>query len=205
MAGLVLVATAAFGGLATAPPPAVDQLAVGEIHTNDEISLSVERATLVDSLDEYAFPLDPGNQLLVLVVTVTNRTDQPLPTSGGGVFGADGINDNLSIDIRDELDESTIEFGSDKVVATMRTDDGINGPRLQPGVPVRVAVIWSVEPGIAERIIGGELEVTIYDLSFGNHSLVSDVDTWGDPIPAAQVSIAPEAAGAISITVLDAS
>src|SRR5688572_26515536 len=67
---LFLVATAAFGGLATAAEPEITALAPGEAHRNDQLSMTIERAVLVDEFPEAGVYVDDGERVLAVLLTV---------------------------------------------------------------------------------------------------------------------------------------
>lgn len=202
-----LAATAAFGGLNTAAPH-VNELDVGEVHSNDEADLSVERVALVDELLSFSLG-PPATPRLAVVVSVTNLTDEPLPISG--------IRDNVnaiidgdteptssanSIDTRETAD---IALPSDDVVDVQSTSTR-GSSFLQPGIPTRVAVLWAPDAEAAEAIrSGAPVTVFINDLTYGAHNFVREGDSWGDPVPAARVVATAELGGPIDITELDGS
>lgn len=204
---LVLIATAAFGGLNDAPPDPVKKIDAGVEHTNEQVSMAVERIVLVDSIDDYFGPVEAGQPLLVLVLSVTNLTDQPLPMSG--------ISNNVSVTIQPANDANTapsatggdepgsIELTSIDTIDVTRTD-GTYSTFLQSGVPARLAVIWAVNPDTVGAI-GGEARttVTIFDLTYGDYYFVSDDKSWDEPVASAEVDVTVETFDTTSMLELD--
>lgn len=217
MTGVFLLLTAAFGGLKTAPAAHLDQLGVGEPHTSEQATVTVERVALVDWVD--GLVEEPSNRRwLVLVTTITNLTNGPLPTDIGGVVAADGFRENFSIDVGAENGGShagvgandgevsgAFEITTDDLSKVWRTDDGTESPMMQPNVPGRVAFVFEINSGPAKAIAAGApVIVTIYDLSFGKYSLINRDDLlWGNPVAAAQVELTPEVLGPVSVDVFD--
>lgn len=68
--------TAAFGGLGTAPAPSLPAVPVGEPYTNDQLSITVEQLLIAQSIDRGS-TADPGQPVVVAVVTAVNRWDRP--------------------------------------------------------------------------------------------------------------------------------
>lgn len=212
----MLVATAGFGGLDTAPPD-IEELSVGEEYINEQASIAIERFAMVDSFEDQQGYAMPGEKYAILVTIITNNTAEPLPAlTGAGTFGSEGFKDNLSVTIQPTVSgpptdaqqgelPDAIVLSSDEVYSALLTDDGSPSTYLQPGVPTRVAYVWFVQPDKQAAIRdSGEVSVTIYDLSYGRHSIISEEDTWDEPEEAARVQLVPEIRGAVpSITNFD--
>ena len=177
--GLFLVATAAFGGLATAAPPEIAQLEPGEPHVSDQRSLAVKRAVLIDELPEAGVSVEEGQRVLALVVDVENRWDEPQ-----GSFGDDSIGDSLAVEGMDADVESS----------AARLDDATISPDLQPGVPAELVYAWVVDAD--EYAAGDELAVTLREMTLYTGSFVMNGQTWTDPVAAATVTLEIEDVGA---------
>lgn len=176
--GLFLAATAAFGGLATAAEHEPAVLADGATHRNDQLSIQVERAVLIDEFPDAGVYVEDGERVLALVVTVENEWTQPLPTSPGTSVAKSFTIEGLSA-------------GPD---STARLDDATVGPWLQPGVPAQIVVTWAVD---ADRFDADQkLTVTLNDLTLYTGSFVTSGQWWTDPAPAATTTVVIEDVGA---------
>lgn len=175
-----LAVTAAFGGLS--PVVAVEQplsaLRGGEVHSSPQLSVTVQRAILVDRLTaSRAFP-EPGERLLVVLVELENAWTRPLTTTG-----ADGIQHVLRLD-GDGRDATSV----------VREDDQTPTPLLQPGVPALVAFTWTV-PETAYRA-GDEIGILLQDGALQVGRLLYSGERWGQYAPAAVVTVTVEDIGA---------
>ncbi|WP_109209022.1 MULTISPECIES: hypothetical protein [Microbacterium] len=177
--GLFLVATAAFGGLATAAPAELARLEPGEEHLTSQRSLTVQRAVLIDELPGTGLILEDGQRVLAVVVEAVNEWDQPLLSTGAG-----GVAASFWIE---ELDD-------DAQSSVARIDDATIGPVLQPGVPAELVYVWAVDADAYSA--GDQLTVTLADLSLYTGSFVTQGQWWDDPSPAARMTLALEDVGA---------
>lgn len=177
--GLFLLATAAFGGLATAAPPELAQLEPGEPHVTDQRSLTVQRAVLIDELPEAGVSVEEGERVLALVVDVENAWDEPQRS-----FGADSIGDSFAVEGMDPDADSSVA----------RLDDATKGPILQPGVPAELVYAWAVDAD--DYAAGDELAVTLRELSLYTGSFVMTGQTWTDAVAAATMILEIEDVGA---------
>lgn len=177
--GLFLLATAAFGGLATAAETPVAELALGAEHTNDQVSVTVDRVVLIDEFPEAGVYVEGGERVLALVVTARNEWIQPLRASGGSsvtqTFSVEGLGDTPP----------------DSVA---RYDDATIGPWLQPGVPAQIVLTWAVDADAFAD--GDDVAVTVNDMTLHTGSFVADGQWWTDPVPAATVVVPVEDVGA---------
>jgi len=175
--GVFLLATAAFGGLATAAEPPLAQLRPGTTHVNDMRSLTVERAVLIDELPGSGTSPDKGERVLAIVVDVENHWTEPLRPEGTG-----------------SVAESFSVAGLDEPSSSARMDDATIGPVLQPGVPAQVVYTWAVD---AEDFAAGDhLVVTLNDLSLYTGSFVTSGTSWQDPTPSATMTLVIKDVGA---------
>lgn len=175
--GLFLVATAAFGGLATAAPPELAQLEPGEAHVTDQRSLTVKRAVLIDELPEAGVYPEDGERVLALIVDIENRWDEPLRTTGTyGVtvsFAVEGVDDPRDV---------------------ARMDDATGIMYLQPNVPAELVYAWTVDAD--DFADGQQLPMTLFDTSLYTGSFVTEGQWWSDPVADARVSPTIEDVGA---------
>jgi hypothetical protein len=175
---LFLVATAAFGGLATAAEPEITALAPGEAHRNDQLSMTIERAVLVDEFPEAGVYVDDGERVLAVLLTVENRWTEPL-----AAYSDSSVTQSLSIDGFAEPPESVARY-----------DDATVSPWLQPGVPAQIVLAWAIESDRLED--GQELEITLNDMTLHTGSFVANGQWWTEPVPAATVTVAVDDIGA---------
>jgi len=169
--GAFLLATAAFGGLATAAPDDLAHLEPGQAHVSDQRSLTVERAVLIDELPEAGVYVEDGQRVLAIIVDVENRWDEPLTSAG-----SNGIAGSLRV------------AGVDAASAgAARMDDATSSPVLQPGVPVQLVYAWPVEADSFED--GQAVRVTLYDMSLYTGSFVLGGQWWDDPVADATVTV----------------
>lgn len=177
--GLFLVATAGFGGLATAAPPELEQLEPGEPHVTDMRSFTVQRAVLIDELPEVGVYPEEGERVLALIVDVENRWDEPIRASDS----SGGLSDSFSVQ------------GIDPEIPmrSARYDDGTGVPWLQPRVTAPVVFAWAVD---ADAFSGeDDLTVTLNEMSQYTGSFVRDGRWWTDPVADAVVSLEIEDRG----------
>ncbi|WP_434811010.1 hypothetical protein [Microbacterium sp. bgisy189] len=178
--GLFLAATAAFGGLGSAPEEvvALADVGAGEAHVSEYLSLQIDRAVLIDELRGSGATPAEGERLLVLLTRVENLWDRPVGT---------GIVSDIKNTIRLVDDERA-------AAAIVREDDLTTSPTLQPDVPVPLAFTWTVP---ADRYAEGDtLEVTLLDPVVETGVILFSGEYRGQPVPAAIATIELEDAGA---------
>ncbi len=181
-AALFLAITAGFGGLASVADEVapLERLAAGQTHTSAQLSITVQRAVLIDALPgSGAFPDEKkGERLLVLLIELENEWDQPLWTAG--VQGA-------HVAVRLENDERD-------AVGLVREDDQTALAWLQPDVPAVFAFSWTVAPSVYAA--GDELHVVLRDSVLEAGQLLYTDERWISPTPAAIVTVPIEDVGA---------
>jgi hypothetical protein len=170
----LLAASALFGGLDDAEPPAIPDLEVAERHDGAPLAITVERAVVVDEIAGVAKPVDDGGRLLLVVATAENTSAAPVlaPVDSLRVGGLDSVSSEdpaRSINVLD--DDSTVH-------------------RLQPRVPTRLVFIWDVSA--AELADGDELRVGLFDLTFVETRDIVINAAWQDPALAAVVTVPVE-------------
>lgn len=172
--GVFLAATAAFGGLnpVAAEIEAPRALVAGDIHVNEQFAITVQRAVLIDDLREAGVAPAPGTRALVLIATVTNVWDEPQGTAGidslGRLIAVDGL-------------------GSAEPTGIARMDDQTFLPRLQPDVPVELAIAWRVDAGAFTA--GDEITVVLHDQTLYTGSTVLSGRYWADRDVGARVAL----------------
>lgn len=170
-AGAFLIATAAFGGLATAVEPPLAQLETATAHVTDMRSLTVERAVLIDELPGSGTTPEDGQRVLALIVDVENHWTEPLSS----VDGLNGIEASFSV------------AGLGEPSSSARMDDATISPWLQPGVPAQLVYTWAVDAD--DYAAGDTLELTLYDLSLYTASFVQKGTYWQEPVPSAALTV----------------
>ena len=176
--GLFLVATAAFGGLATAATPTVAALEPGEEHRNDQLAVTIERAVLVDEFPEAGVYVEEGERVLAVLMTVENTWTEPI-----AAYPDSSVTESVEIEGLPAAPDSVARF-----------DDATLNPVLQPGVPAQIVLAWAVEADEFEE--AQRLSITLNDMTLYTGSFVADGQWWTDPTAAATTVIAVEDIGA---------
>jgi hypothetical protein len=177
--GLFLVATAAFGGLATAETPPLAALEPGQEHRNDQLSIAVKRAVLVDELEDAGVYVEDGERVLALIVDVENTWSEPLVAAPDS-----SVTESFRI----------AGLAGREPDSVARYDDATQTPWLQPGVPAQLVLAWAVDAD--EFADADELEITLADLTLHVGSFVADGSWWTDPVPAATLVVPIDDVGA---------
>lgn len=185
---LFLAVTAAFGGLADAPPKAerpLTQLGAGDTHDTGEFEIRLDRAVLIDELDGSGTFPEEGERVLAVVGTIRNTTNEPIESS---IIAANQL--------RAEGLPGTRLDGDDMEAAVARFDDTTYLPVLQPGFEVELAFTWAV-PG-DHLHADDELALTLSDKTWFQPSFLSrGPGSWTTPyVPAAEVRLTIEDVGA---------
>lgn len=181
VAGVALLATAAVGGLEPAEAAPVQELAEGEPHRGPMVSLTLQRAVLIDTFPEAGASADPeaDERVLAVVADVENVSARPVHS----------LNDRFREVLRlDALPELPLEGAA-------RIDDGTIGPILQPGVPAELVLSWVVP---ADAFVAGEeLELSLFDHELLAGRSLTFGEYWGaDPALAAHVTLTVDDVGA---------
>ena len=124
---VVLAATAAFGGLATAAEQPLPELVLGDTFTGAGLEMTPTRLLLIDDLDGTGVTPQEGERLLVVVMDVTNRGDEARSSAAEASVAA----------VR-------VEGAPDVQPSIARIDDSTLSPWLQPDVPVELVLTWAV-------------------------------------------------------------
>lgn len=225
-AALFVIVTAAFGGANKARPPTLPVIAAGETHTSDQVSITVEQLVVAEAVD-VVFTEAPGDKVVILVVTASNRWDRPLTVSEAVIRNlsvsdravADpvtdrsapvtaappaGANDPTATDAATNLDASADGvLDAADLPSVRRLDDLSLAGELQPGVPVRLALTWTVEPSLARRIAASEqVFVTIYNQELIVSEFIRTDTGWNFPTAAATVGLTPIVRGSVGLAEL---
>lgn len=170
--GLFLAATAAFGGLATAPVPGPTALDPGAEYRNDQLSITIDRAVLIDDFPEIGVRAEEGERVLAVLMHLENLWTKPQLT-----LPRLEVTNSFSI----------VELEGAEPDSSARYDDSTRWPVLQPHVPADVVFAWRVPADKFHE--GDELNITLNALSLYNASFVMTGSGWRDPVAAASVSL----------------
>ena len=171
-AGAVLLAsTAAFGGLADVPQPKPAELRAGEHFVGSELDMSVVSAAIGSGEVKGAgVTPDVGEKTVVVILDVTNEYTAPRPVRVKDTLGGiqlDGI--------------ETHRYDVNRVV------DGSGAGFLQPDVPTRVRIAWTVDGGAVGA--GDDIRVLLPDSTRFTGSFVGRGEYWADVRPGAYVTV----------------
>ncbi|MFB7843019.1 hypothetical protein [Microbacterium sp. NPDC056052] len=171
-AGAVLLAsTAAFGGLADVPKPKPAELRAGEHFVGSELDMSVVSAAIGSGEVKGAgVTPDVGEKTVVVVLDVTNEYTAPRTVRAKDTLGGiqlDGI--------------ETHRYDVNRVV------DGSGASFLQPDVPTRVRIAWTVDGEAVSP--GNEIRIMLPDSTRFTGSFVGRGEYWYDVRPGAYVTV----------------
>lgn len=171
-AGAVLLAsTAAFGGLADVPQPKPPELHAGQHFVGSDLDMSVVSVGVADGEVRGAgVTPEEGQSTVIAVLDVTNVYTAPRPVRVKDTLGGvslDGI----------ETDRYDVN----------RTSDGSGAGFLQPDVPTRVRIAWTVDADAVSP--GDEIRVVLPDSTRFTGSFVTRGDYWDDVHPGAYVTV----------------
>jgi hypothetical protein len=180
---VLLALSAVLGGLDDAPRAPTPEIEPGDSYAALQLTLTAERASLIDGFPEQLVMPDEGYRLLVVVATVENTWHEPVRIAA--VSGAADSLLPVGVDFADQATapSSIIVF-----------DDGSQVSTVQPDVPVRVAYVWEVP---ADALADGdELRVDILDREHQGEAAVYFGDRFSDFHVAAFVTLTVEDLGA---------
>lgn len=178
--GLFLLATAAFGGLATVEKPPPVAIEAGQEYRNDQFSFAVERAVLLDSFPEAgAYPdEEKGERVLAVQMSIENLWDRTI------IAYPSTMDESLRIE---ELEGAAAH-------SVARLDDATSAPHLQPGIPVELVITWIIDGDQFSE--GDAVNLTLSDLSLYTGTFVMSGQMWDDPVPAATLALVLSDVGA---------
>ncbi|MFK0240106.1 hypothetical protein ACIQTX_04520 [Microbacterium sp. NPDC090281] len=167
---VILATTAVFGGLEAAAVDPTPVVKVGETFAGSDLEMTVVGVELRDELSaESGHALvypdeEKGERILVVTVDVTNTFDKPRPSTANPPLSP--VVDGIRIE------------GLDKKGDVLRADDGERAPRLQPDVPARLLLTWTVGPDDFHD--GDEITLTLPDSDHYVGQSVMRGDYWVD-------------------------
>ncbi|WRS29840.1 hypothetical protein U6G28_09995 [Actinomycetaceae bacterium MB13-C1-2] len=132
-----------------------------------------ETARYFDEI-ERVLPKEEGYRYIALMVNVENTSDS--------FIASNVLTGSVTIDI-DGLKQFEAPDGSFPVSPqVIRVDDALNQRAFQPGLPVRVILVWQQESGVEPS---SELAVT-FSANTWRRSTLDEQMAWLDPEPAVQ-------------------
>ena len=172
--GILLAASAVFGGLNDAEPVEPPHLEVGEAHAGLEMDVTVNGGVLIDAFPEVNLIPDDGNRLFVVRATVENTTTaaRRLSSTEPDPIQVDGVPEVAAGQAPTRI--LVIDDGSDLVV-------------VQPGVPVELAFIWEIP---ADALAAGDtVAVSVLDRVYIGEGELTYGGLYGDPAVSATVDL----------------
>jgi len=170
-AGAVLLAsTAAFGGLAEVPKPRPVELAAGEHYIGSDLDMSVVSAGVGGEVRGAGVTPDDGEKTVVVVLDVTNEYTAPRVARAKDTLGGIGL---------DGIETNRYDVN--------RVADGSGAGFLQPDVPTRVRIAWTVDEDAVAP--GDEIRVVLPDSTRFTGSFATRGDYWDDIRPGAYVTV----------------
>jgi len=146
---VLLGLSAVLGGLNDVAADPIPEFEAGEPYAALQLTITPERASLIDGFPEQSVMPADGNRLLVVVATVTNTSPDPVRITT--LRPADSLLP-VGIDFADGFTGPT---------AVIVFDDGTQVSTVQPDVPVKLAYVWEVPTGSLAD--GDELRVDVLD------------------------------------------
>lgn len=178
---MLLGVSAVFGGLDDAPVQAAPVIAPGDTRVGSELTVTVDRAQLIDALPEQYLVPEEGDRLLVVRATVENTTTAPIRLS---IVEADSI----------RVTGVTGLTPADPPTDILVIDDGSDRVVVQPGVPVEVAFIWEVAGGTVAA--GDSIQVQLLDRVLISEGELTYGGLYGDPVVGATLKLVLDDVGA---------
>jgi hypothetical protein len=170
--GVLLAATAAFGGLEEVQPPPVPTVLAGDQYTGSDLRLTVQGAELRTEGRMLGVYPDEGERILAVIVEAVNTFDEPRPATS--LSSVSPVVDGIRVD------------GIDIKPAVSRAD-GSGGMMLQPDVPARLVLAWVVGPDDLHD--GDGVTLTLPDSTHRVGANVQrGVDIWDDVVVGATLT-----------------
>ena len=183
ISAVLLGISALLGGLDDVPTVPIPELEVGEPYAALQLTVTPERATLIDGFPEQGVRPADGNRLLVVVATVENTWTDPVRIA------------TLTAEA-DSLLPVGVDLASEYTAPTtvIVFDDGTQVSTVQPHVPVKLAYIWEVPTGSLTD--GDELRVDVLDREYRGEAATYFGDRFSDFHVAGYVTFTLEDVGA---------
>jgi len=172
--GVLLAATAAFGGLEEVQPPPTPTVEAGERYAGSDLQLTVQRVELrAERGNADVFPDEEKRErVLAVIVEAVNTFDEPRLAMALGAISP--MVDGIRID------------GIDAKPTVSRADRS-GGTMLQPDVPAQLVLAWIVGPDDLQD--GDEVTLTLPDSTHRVGTNVQrGVDFWDDVVVGARMT-----------------
>jgi len=183
ISAVLLGLSAVLGGLDDVAPTPIPRVEAGQPFAGERLTVTAERAALIDGFPEQGVMPADGNRLLVVVATVENTSNDPLRLA------------TLTGDA-DTMLPVDVDFAAESSAPTavLVFDDGSTVSTVQPGVPVEVAFVWEVA---AHELSGGdELRVDLLDRTYQGEATVYFGDRFSDDFVAGYLAFTIDDLGA---------
>ncbi len=139
---------------------------IGQPYAGSRLSTAIDDIYLTDEHPDGFSEAEPGHRWLVVVATMENLLDAPEIPLGTSSFWAFTI-------------PAVIELGSflsSADYSTMLHRDGSYGPRLQPGIPDTVVVVFAVRSSLFAE--GDEVRVGLTDAEKQDADIYDGIRWW---------------------------
>jgi hypothetical protein len=178
VAALLLGVSGLFGGLDRVPlTERVDEVKPGTEVTVAPFALTLERAVVVDQIEDVVSPNTPGNHLMVILLDAENLSNDSLgshllsPVSRAKSY----LNRNLVVlDDRLNPDAPSVYDADSNVAISL----------LSPGLTYHLAVVWEFGGPVPQRLPLGLARLTLR-----GETISPDVLAWQDPEEAATITL----------------
>jgi len=175
--------SAVLGGLNDVPATPIPQIEAGQPYVGERLTITADRAALIDAFPEQGVRPADGNRLLVVIATVENTSNDPVRIA-------------TLTSKADTLLPVGVEFAQQATApsAILVFDDGSTVSTVQPGIPVEVAFVWEVPAD--ELSDGDELRVDLLDRTYQGDATVYFGDRFSDDFVAGYLAFTIEDLGA---------
>lgn len=183
-AGVVLLATAAFGGLEQAEGTGITTFAFGDTVRAAPLDVTVDRVTWVDGPIPGVYLTDDANRWIGVVATV--RTDHSAslssePSQTVGLAGVDGL-------VGEPVEGTDAVLSSDQV---LMADTSRLSP-MQPGLDYEVAFLFEQD---GDAPPPEDVEIVLFGHTWREDTLEGGYSAWRDPEPVARATVAARVGG----------
>ncbi len=186
-AGLVLLATAAFGGLEPAEDGGMTTFAFGDTVRAAPLDVTVDHVSWVDGPLPGVYLTDDANRWIGVVATVRTDHDASLssePSQTVALAGVDGL-------VGDPVEGTDAVLSSDQV---LMADTSRLSP-MQPGLDYDVVFLFEQD---GDAPAPEEVEIVLFGHTWREDSLEGGYSAWRDPEPVARTTVPARPGGEAS-------